>query len=90
MRVHQINAMQNTYGTGKTKPVAQMGATKRDEVSVSHLAKDYQLAYGAVRKVDDVRADRAAELKMQIQSGTYNVSAKEVCEKIVNQIDLKG
>ncbi|MGL4738815.1 MAG: flagellar biosynthesis anti-sigma factor FlgM [Cellulosilyticaceae bacterium] len=90
MRIHQMNQIHNAYGVGQAKPVAQTGANKRDEVNVSHLAKEYQVAYGAARKADDIRADRVAELKAQIQSGNYNVSAKEVCEKIVSQIDLKG
>ncbi|MGL4346198.1 MAG: flagellar biosynthesis anti-sigma factor FlgM [Cellulosilyticaceae bacterium] len=90
MRIYQVNQVQNAYGISQTKPIARPKTKEKDMVTVSEIAKDYQIAYGAARKSDEVRADRVAELKAQIQSGNYNVSAKEVCEKIVSQIDLKG
>lgn len=90
MRIQQMSQIQKAYGVTAAKPVAHTGKKEKDVVTVSHLAKDYQFAYGVARKTEDIRADRVAELKAQIQSGNYNVSAREVCEKIVSQIDLKG
>lgn len=90
MRIYQIGQVQNAYEVSQAKPVAKQKARPQDEVTVSDLAKDYQFAYQAVRKSDEMRAEQVADLKAKIQSGQYNVSAKEVCEKIVSQIDLKG
>lgn len=59
---------------------------KKDVVSISDNAKDYQTVSKALKDVPDVRQDKIDELKDVYRSGGYNVSGKEVLEKLGKSI----
>ena len=68
------------------KKVNKAGAvSSKDAYEVSQFAKEYQIAKNAVSKTSDVREDRVAEIKEALASGTYNVSAQEIAEKMVSR-----
>lgn len=90
MRIQNISQIQKAYGASQIHPVTKSKAKEKDAVTVSDVAKEYQLAYQSAHKVDAAREQRVADLKAKVQSGQYNVSAKEVSERIISQLDLKG
>ena len=57
--------------------------SKKDVVSISGQAKDFQTVMKAVRNVPDIRADRVKELAEKFESGNYNVSGRDIAEKII-------
>jgi len=59
---------------------------KRDEVALSVKAKDYQTAKTALAKVPDVREDLVRDIAARFANGTYNVTAKDVAEKLFDQL----
>ncbi len=73
-----------TYGkkTGKATKVKRSLVAK-DEMSISSSAKDVQLASKAIKNVPDVRVDKIKALKEQIDNGTYNVSAIDIADKMI-------
>ncbi len=58
---------------------------KKDVVSLSNQAKDYQIAQKAVRQTPNIRQEKVQELEQKFASGTYDVSGKDVADKLVTK-----
>lgn len=58
-------------------------ASKKDEFSISGLAKEYQIALKALRSAPDIRTEKVREISRKIESGEYNVSAEDVAERML-------
>ena len=85
MRVEAVNQISQIYKpSGSKKYNKQDSVNNRDAYEISQSAKDYQVAKNAVADAPDVREDKVAQLKEALASGSYNVSAQEVAEKIVS------
>lgn len=59
---------------------------KKDEVSISKEAMDFQLvmkAAKAARNVPDIREEVIAPIKEKIENGTYEVDSKSIAEKLL-------
>ena len=84
MRIEAYNQVQQVYNktkvqhTGKTEK-----ATKTDNVQISSLGKDIQVAKQAVKNAPDIREDIVAPLKEKVQNGTYDVSADDFADKML-------
>jgi negative regulator of flagellin synthesis FlgM len=52
-------------------------------VNLSQASKDRLLASEAIASVPDVREDKVAEIKDQIESGTYGMDNEAVADKMV-------
>jgi negative regulator of flagellin synthesis FlgM len=63
---------------------------KKDIVSISDDAKDFQTALREAKKAKDVREEKVAKLSKEYAEGTYNVSTKEIAEKMVNSFLKKN
>lgn len=61
---------------------------KKDMVTLSTQAKDYQTVKRALSDIPDVRADKINALKAKIDNGTYDVQASDVADKIFSQLDI--
>lgn len=75
----------------KQKSLGKVGrssgiSAKKDVVSISNAAKDYQVAVKALKDVPDVRQDKVNELIQKFESGSYDVSGKEVADKVLKSI----
>ncbi len=85
MRVEAVNQISQIYKPAGAKKYSKQGSvTNKDAYEISQSAKDYQVAKNAVANSADVREDKVAQLKEALASGSYNVSAQEVAEKIVS------
>ena len=91
MKVSRVDKVMEIYSSSKMKKTEKPKRTEnKDTVALSEQAKGYQKALKAVSKVPDVREEKVEEIKERIQSGTYNVSAEELAEKLVDSIfDMK-
>lgn len=87
MRIDAYNQINQVYGVSKTKKSGKTGYASSisgaDQVSFSSIGKDMQIAKAALKNVPDVREDRVADLKAQIQNGTYNVSNESFADKLL-------
>jgi negative regulator of flagellin synthesis FlgM len=80
----------------KQKSVESVGKTgavkpKKDVLSISNNAMDYQTVAKALKDVPDVRQNKIDELTEAYRSGGYDVSGREIVEKIgKNIVDKKA
>jgi negative regulator of flagellin synthesis FlgM len=85
MRVDAYNKISQVYQTSMTKSTTKTaGSSATDHVEISRIGKDYQVAKQAVAAAPDVRIDKINAIKERMESGTYNISAEEVADKIVD------
>ncbi|MEB3285197.1 MAG: flagellar biosynthesis anti-sigma factor FlgM [Candidatus Sericytochromatia bacterium] len=87
-QVQQILGAQGVKGPKAVKGSAGPSPTSTpasDAVSVSSQGQEIGKALQALAGLPDVRADRVAALKAQIQSGTYQVSGREIAESMLKR-----
>jgi len=66
-------------------------AAKKDVVSISNQAKDYQTVMKALKDVPDVRNDKVSELADKYESGNYDVKGDTVADKVLkSMLDKKA
>ncbi|MCR4435074.1 MAG: flagellar biosynthesis anti-sigma factor FlgM [Clostridiales bacterium] len=80
-----LGVYDNLKSAGKVDKTAGT-ASKRDVLSLSNQAKDYQTALKAVKEIPDIRLDKVSELAEKYRSGNYTVSGSEVADKIISSI----
>ena len=80
MRVEAYNQVAQLYNREKK----QM-STGRDEVQISSMGRDYQIAKQAVADASDIREDRVAQLKERLDSGNYNVDMNDFANKLLEK-----
>ncbi|WP_010166255.1 flagellar biosynthesis anti-sigma factor FlgM [Candidatus Epulonipiscium viviparus] len=85
MRIGNIDKITQIYQNQAGQAKRQVPSPK-DEIEISNEAQVLGTAFKAVKESQDVRMDRVNFLKEQIQNGTYDVSAKDVSEKILNKL----
>ncbi len=73
------------------KPVGKIEKTssvapKKDVVSISSNAMDYQTVTKALKEVPDVRQNKVDEFAEAYKSGSYDVSGREIVEKLGKSI----
>lgn len=57
-----------------------------DKLELSDKAKEFQIAMRAFKNLPEVREEKVKELKGKIQQGTYNVSGKEIADKMIDSL----
>ena len=63
---------------------ASGGVEGADQLALSSRAEEIKAARAALAETPEVRAQRVAELKAQVQEGTYQVDPDKVAERILN------
>ena len=86
MRIDAYNQISQIYQTNKKQTVNKSNSVYgSDKVEISQFGKDYQIAKQAVAQAPDVRADKVAEIKSQLDAGTYNVSNDDFAAKLAEK-----
>ncbi len=75
-------AQKNAGRVGKTGSVA----SKKDVLSISNEAKDFQTVYKALRDVPDIRQSKVAELAGKFEAGGYDVTGQDVADKVIKTV----
>ncbi|MCX7746380.1 MAG: flagellar biosynthesis anti-sigma factor FlgM [Clostridia bacterium] len=57
---------------------------KKDVVSISNQAKDFQTVMKALKEVPDIRTEKVRELSEKYDAGSYDPKDKDVADKIVS------
>ncbi|MFZ0430938.1 MAG: flagellar biosynthesis anti-sigma factor FlgM [Acidobacteriota bacterium] len=55
----------------------------RDRLEFSVTGKELQYLSQKASEAPDVRSERVAEIKSQIEAGTYNIQAQEIAEAMI-------
>ena len=86
MRIDAYNQISQMYGVnGKMKTAQTSRVSKTDKVEISSFGRDLQIAKQAVANSPDVRTDKVAQLKSQIENGTYNVDADSFADMLLQK-----
>ena len=80
--VNQVHD-KNKISASKDKP--ENSAVKTDTVVISDAAKRIQEAKMQLDEIPDVREDKVAQLKKQIESGTYEINAEKIADKLIKE-----
>ncbi|BBD06812.1 flagellar biosynthesis anti-sigma factor FlgM [Desulfovibrio ferrophilus] len=64
-------------------------ARSGDNISVSEDARLLSIAMKTANETPDTRTDKVAELKAQVQGGTYSANGRTIAERLVaEELDL--
>lgn len=86
MRIDAINKVNQLYQATKPKKVNETNKEKtREKYEVSKSGQDYQTAKAAIKASPDIREDKINDIKNALNTGTYNVSAQEIADKMVSR-----
>ncbi|OON93953.1 MAG: flagellar biosynthesis anti-sigma factor FlgM [Candidatus Epulonipiscioides saccharophilum] len=85
MRIGNIDKITQIY-QNQVGPAKKQAPLPKYEVEISDEAQVLGSAFKAVKESPDVRMDKVNSIKEQIKNGTYNVSARDVSEKILNKL----
>lgn len=88
MRIEAYSQIQQLYQSQKvnrSQKVATVG--QKDQLQISSMGKDIQVAKAAVAGSPDVREELTASIKAKIQNGTYEVSNMSFAEKLLSKYE---
>jgi negative regulator of flagellin synthesis FlgM len=75
----------DSYVANSDKQATNTAVKPEETVDLSTKAKDIQQAKSALSSVPDVREQKVAELKSQVEQGAYKVSGEKIAEKMVGE-----
>lgn len=89
MRIDAFNKINEIYKASSVKSTAKAkGNSFSDKLEISQVGKDYQIAKQVVARTPDIREAKINEIKERMEAGTYNITIKDVAEKLVENSDL--
>ena len=78
-----VNQVQDKDKIDAAAEQKEQQQAKADTVALSNAAKNIQEAQKQLEAVPDVREDKVAELKEQIENGTYEIDAEKIADKML-------
>ncbi len=83
MRIEAYNQVAQVYKANQSQKMDKAErVTRRDEVQISSLGTDYQIAKQALADIPDVRKDKIAAIKAGMEAGTYEVDSSNFADKL--------
>jgi len=80
----KINGKEKNRVQGSPKE-APKGGLSEDKVALSPEAKQIQGAKKLLDSLPDIREDKVAEIKEQIEAGTYNIDGEKIAFKMIRE-----
>ena len=78
-----VNQVQDKDKAQATSEKAEKQQTKTDTVVLSDAAKRIQEAKKQLDSIPDIREDKVAQLKEQIENGTYEIDEEKIADKML-------
>lgn len=78
----------NASKVDKSSRVGEV-ASRKDELTISGTAKDFNVAMKAVRQVPDIRQDKVNAILNKMENGNYSVPVSDVAQKIAESLNQK-
>jgi negative regulator of flagellin synthesis FlgM len=84
--VNNVARVNNIYKSGvSSKYEAQAkSSTKKDEIDISTIARDYQTLARALSETPDIRENIVNDLKAQFESGNYVININKIADAILD------
>lgn len=61
-------------------------ASKKDVVSISSQAKDFQTVFKALKDVPDIRQGKVNELVEKYEEGNYSIDGRDVADRVLKTV----
>lgn len=88
MRIEAYSQIQQIYNTNRTtKTQAKKNVRPADQLQISSMGRDMQIAKEAARAASDIREEVTAPLKASIEAGTYHVSTESFADKLFSKYE---
>lgn len=88
MRIESYSQVQQIYKISKAgKSQKKAGDKVSDQLEISNVGREYQIAKQAVAASADVREEITAPLRKSIQAGTYEVSVEKFADKLFDKLE---
>ena len=78
-----VNQVQDKEKAEAASEQPETQQTKADTVALSNAAKNLQEAQKQLEAIPDVREDKVAQLKEQIENGTYEIDEEKIADKML-------
>ena len=78
-----VNQVQEKEKVESTSDQPEKQQVKADTVELSDMGKRVQEANKQLENIPDIREDKVAQLKEQVEKGTYEVDAEKVADKML-------
>jgi negative regulator of flagellin synthesis FlgM len=75
----------DSYVANSDKQTTNVAVQPEEKVDLSTQARDIQQAKNALSSLPDVREQKVAEIKSQVEKGAYNVSGEKIAGKMVGE-----
>jgi len=82
MRIDDLNRTPLTQGTEKTDPAAQKRPSEKETAEVA--GDDHAQVSELAQSLAASNPERIAQLRLEVQSGKYNVSAETLANAIID------
>jgi negative regulator of flagellin synthesis FlgM len=90
-RIGRGDGSESASSTTRTTTSDTSSSTGADRVTLSDGAKLVGVATKTASEASDVRTDKVADLKAQVEAGTYQPDSKKIAEKMLTmESDLLG
>ena len=88
MRIEAYSQIQQIYNTNRTtKTQEKRNVRPTDQLQISSMGRDMQIAKEAARAASDIREEVTAPLKASIEAGTYHVSTESFADKLFSKYE---
>lgn len=88
MRIEAYTQVQQIYKrSALDKGQKKASPNVSDQLELSSMGRDYQIAKQAAAASADIREEITAPLKNSIQSGTYEVSTERFADKLLQNLE---
>ena len=87
MRINNIANIYETYALQRANARVGRGdnggESRRDSLAVSSSARSFTAAFQAIINAPDMREDLVADIRAQVESGTYPLDASKIVDRIL-------
>ena len=80
-----VNQVHDKDKAGASDSRPEKTTAKTDTVVISESAKRVQEVRKQLDAIPDIREEKVAQLKEQVENGTYQVNAEKVAEKMIKE-----
>jgi negative regulator of flagellin synthesis FlgM len=80
-----VNQVQDKNKAAASGDKPERTPTLTDTVVISDTAKRIQEARKLLDDMPDIREDKVAQLKRQIENGTYDINAEKIADKMIKE-----
>ena len=80
-----VNNVQDNRKTGGSAKQDSSQTVKEDKVVLSPKAKEVQEATKLIKELPDIREEKVAKLKEQVDQGTYRIDGKKIAFEMLKE-----